>query len=84
MAAIRHVSGQRVQQLEIIAETFTEERMITCLMNAILTGGHVEIVQGDQGDEEYSDLYDEEGNIFCFSLQKNTESEESSERHEKD
>jgi len=84
MAAVKHTSGQRLQQLCIIAETFVEERMITCLLQSILSGGRVEIIQGNQSDEEYSDLYDEEASVFCFGRQNEAESEESSESTEKD
>lgn len=67
MAAINHASGQRHVELALMAETFIEERMITLLAQAILSGGRIEIIQGNQSDDEYADLYDEEAAVFSFS-----------------
>lgn len=66
MAAVEHVSGKRLHELAISAETFVEERMLYCLLHSILTGGRIEIFQGGQSDAEYSDLYDENASVFCF------------------
>lgn len=68
MSGVRHTSGQRFQQLSIIAETFVEERMITCLLQSILSGGRVEITQGNQDESEYADTYDEEAAVFQFGF----------------
>jgi hypothetical protein len=78
MAAVEHVSGKRLHELAISAETFVEERMLYCLLHSILTGGRIEIFQGGQSEAEYSDLYDEEASVFCFRRQEEVKSDESS------
>lgn len=77
----KHISGERLTELVIEAESYAEERMLTALLASIRSGGRVEIIQGrgkrdaddtqddDEPDGGYSDLYDEEAQVFTFSAE---------------